>query len=50
VSPLQPGNTGQSQETDYRVDPNGNLNTQLGLLCNNAYGVITGFQAPGSCG
>lgn len=62
--PIIPGNTGQSQETDYRVDQNGNVSAQLNLLCHNDYGVYipnisvdatqvggpsTGYNAPGGC-
>jgi hypothetical protein len=62
--PITPGNTGQSQETDYRVDANGNVSAQLSLLCSNGYGVYipnitvdatqvggpsVGYNAPGGC-
>jgi hypothetical protein len=63
-APQVPGNTGQGVEIDVRADANGNVNTQLNLLCNNAYGVTNpnvsidatsvtpsiSVPAPGSCG
>ena len=63
-APQVPGNTGQGVEIDVRVDGNGNVNTQLNLLCNNDYGVTNpnisidatsvtpsiSVPAPGSCG
>ena len=38
--PLSGGNTGQSVETDYRVDANGNIGGQLNLLCQNVFHVF----------
>ena len=63
-APQVPGNTGQGVEIDVRADGNGNVNTQLNLLCNNGYHVTNpnvgidatsvtpsiSVQAPGSCG
>ncbi len=63
-APQVPGNTGQGVEIDDRVDGNGNVSTQLNLLCNNDYGVTNpnisidatsvtpsiSVPAPGSCG
>ena len=63
-APQVPGNTGQGVNIDVRVDGNGNVSTQLNLLCNNDYGVTNpnvgidatsvtpsiSVPAPGSCG
>ena len=63
-APQVPGNTGQGEEIDARVDAYGNVNVQLNLLCNNDYhvthpnisidqtSVTPPFEvdAPGSCG
>jgi hypothetical protein len=63
-APQVPGNTGQGEEIDARVDGFGNVNVQLNLLCNNDYhvthpnisidqtSVTPSFEvdAPDSCG
>ena len=38
-APQVPGNTGQGEEIDARVDGYGNVDVQLSLLCNNDYHV-----------